>query len=158
MKSLCTLESVLTVHTLKAHFCLSAIEAYGSVARSVEYLLLVCIPPCRECDQWAGLRSDDADWLSGDGHQDPPHQKLVSSSLPPRSAEESNQHLLWFSSSSHGGSPRCQHHPWVITIVPWGYVGKLRVGPAKLENGWEKCFLPPSGWQAEDCLTTEFKG
>lgn len=133
-ESLSTLESLLTVHRLKTHFCLSGAKAYGRDAHSIEYLFFVCIPACRECDQWARLRSDDADWLSGDGHQDPPHQKLISSSLPPRSAEESNQHLLWLPSRSHRGSPRCQHHPWVITIAPCSYAGELSVGPCQAEE------------------------
>lgn len=122
-------------------WCLPGIDAYSGISPSVEYLFLVCIPLCRECDQRARLRSDDADWLSGDGHQNPPHQKLISSSLPPGSAEESNQHLLWFPSSSPRGSPCCQHHPWVITIVPWGYIGKLRMGPCQTGERVREMFL-----------------
>jgi hypothetical protein len=118
----------------------------------------VCIPLCRQRDQWAGLWSDDADWLSGDGHQDPPHQKLLSSSLPPRSAKESYQHVFWLPSSSPRGNPHCQHHPWVITVVHWSCIRKLRVGLCQTEEqATEKCFQP-HWWQVENCLILQFKG
>lgn len=45
---------------------------------------------CRECDQRAGLRGDDADRLRSDGHQDPPHQKFICPSIPPRAAQKSH--------------------------------------------------------------------
>lgn len=111
---------------------------------------------CRERDQRARLLKDDADWLSGDGHQNPPHQKLTSSSLPPGLRREPHQHLL-VSSSSPRGSPCCQHHPWVITIVtPWAYTGKLRMGPCQTgERVRENVFF--ARVEAENCLIIEFK-
>lgn len=73
---------------------------------------------CRERDQRAGLRSDDADRLRGDGHQDSPHQKLVRPSLPPRAAQESHQHLLQLVPLRLRDAPRPQGNRQVPAVTP----------------------------------------
>lgn len=75
---------------------------------------------CRERDQRAGLRSDDADRLRGDGHQDSPHQKLVCPSLPPRAAQESHRHLLQLVPLRLRDAPRPQGNRQVPAVAPAG--------------------------------------
>lgn len=62
---------------------------------------------------------------------------IKSSSVPPYlpgSAENHTNTLFGSPPAAPGASPCCQRHPWVITIVPWGYTGKL--GGRTLPDWW----------------------